>query len=157
MLKPWRLTILGMALAALSVPSRSAVIAEGYWEDSAQQVCISTNFCSFDFAKVPSGKTLIITHVSCQFSLAYSNGTGFGPVDLIRRDTAGAVLAIPKAHLLAVKTGDVPNALQYWTVSDEVSHVVRQLQSVRIEATAAGTVFYGGQYQACTVSGVLKQ
>jgi hypothetical protein len=30
MLKPWPFTIFGIALAALSVPSRSAVIAEGY-------------------------------------------------------------------------------------------------------------------------------
>jgi hypothetical protein len=147
-------TIMAIALsasAAQSVP----VIVENYWEESIQQLCISTSFCAFDFSRVPITRTLIVTNVSCGFSLT-STSTGFSFVDLIKRSTAGDIINTPKIDLFPGKKGEIATTVQFWAITNQVSHIVRERQRARIEATVVSGVYYGGYYQSCTVIGILK-
>jgi hypothetical protein len=153
-------SVIGFATALVyALPASSTwpapITVENYWEESVQQLCISTNFCAFDFSTVPSAKTLIITNVSCGFSLT-STSTGFSFVELMRKTGAGNVLSSPRIDLLPAKKGEIASTIQFWAITNQVSHIVRGSQRARIEATVVSGAYYGGYYQNCTVMGILK-
>ena len=147
-------TVMAVALSASGVQS-VPLIVNNYWEESIQQSCGGTNFCAFDFSRVPTAKTLIVTNVSCGFTVTIAS-SGFASVILDKRNAAGDIIDLPRIDLFPGKKGEVANTVQFWAVANQVSHIVRQLQRARIEVTVLSGVYYGGPpFQTCTVVGIL--
>ena len=63
---------------------------------------------------------------------------------LDKRNAAGDIIDLPRIDLFPGKKGEVANTVQFWAVTNQVSHIVRQLQRARIEVTVLSGVYYGG-------------
>ena len=143
---------MAVALSAIGVQS-VPLIVNNYWEESIQQSCGGTNFCAFDFSRVPTAKTLIVTNVSCGFTVTIAS-SGFASVILDKRNAAGDIIDLPRIDLFPGKKGEVANTVQFWAVANQVSHIVGALLSPRIEATVLGAFSFASP-QSCTVVGIL--
>jgi hypothetical protein len=145
------LALLAMGINAPTLTSAAPVLIGTYYEDVGNCfVNPAIDSCTATFSRIPAGKDLFISRVSCEINLAV--GAVIYYADLAAKTNSGTYIGSREEYLVFVHTATEAGTNTY-SINDAVSFVVRGTQFPAIRVNVTGTAGSFAMY--CHLSGQL--
>lgn len=140
--------VLVSAAMAIGAPVRNGKV----YEETKSKSCTSVRFCRINFQPVPSGKTLTLNRVSCNFLKTVNNGNAFS---LAVGQANGEGAEIARAQFLTpIKLG-VGSGIEMYQSNDAVALVLQQTKKPTISMDIVAGPHPSSTTVACTIVGKL--